>query len=213
MSAPIAIVDYGLGNLKSVLKAFAHLHAEAKLVEDPAELERAPAAVLPGVGAFGDGMAGLTARGLAEPLRAYAASGRPLLGICLGLQLFFERSAEAPGTAGLGLLPGEVRLFEGAGFGAQGGLKVPHMGWNALAFARPHPLFAGLDEGAYVYFVHSYYVAAARDEDVLARSAYGLTFCAAAGRGNVAGTQFHPEKSQKQGLRILSNFIAQTRTA
>lgn len=203
----IAIVDYGLGNLRSVEKAFAHLGAEAKLVTSAAELEAAPAAVLPGVGAFGDGMAGLEQRGFSGPLRAYAASGRPLLGICLGLQLFFERSDEAPGVAGLGILPGEVKLFKGAAFGARGGLKVPHMGWNGLAFVSSHPLFEGLDEGSSVYFVHSFYVAPGAQDTVLATSDYGGRFCAAAGKGAVAGCQFHPEKSQRVGLRILENWV------
>ena len=204
----IAILDYGLGNLRSVTNAFAHLGAAAVLTAEPAALQSATAAVLPGVGAFGDGMAGLASRGLVEPLCDFARAGKPVLGICLGLQLFFERSAESPGVAGLGLLPGSVELFQGPSFGARGGLKVPHMGWNSLSLAQPHPLFQGLPEESHVYFVHSFYVVPQAPEEVLATSVYGHRFCAAAGRGRIAGCQFHPEKSQTAGLQILRNFLA-----
>lgn len=204
----VAIVDYGLGNLRSVEKAFAHLGAEAAVTERPADVAGADAVVVPGVGAFGDGMAGLEQRGLCEPIRAFAASGRPVLGICLGLQLFFESSEESPGKQGLGLLQGDSGLFRGEAFGARGGLKVPHMGWNALRFARAHPIFAGLADGAFVYFVHSFFVRPRDSQDTLAWSEYGGRLCAAAGRGNVVGCQFHPEKSQAAGLGILKNFLA-----
>ena len=136
----VAIVDYGLGNLRSVEKAFTRLGANTALAESPERVASADALVLPGVGAFGDGMAGLTKRNLVNPLRDAAMAGRPLLGICLGLQLFFESSSESPGVVGLGLLGGEVLKFDGKDFGAQGGLKVPHMGWNTLRFAAPHPV-------------------------------------------------------------------------
>jgi glutamine amidotransferase len=202
----IAILDYGLGNLRSVWQAFKHVGLDAFVTSRPEEAEQAGALVLPGVGAFGDGMAGLKARGLVEPVRAAAAGGKPLLGICLGLQLMFERSSESPGQEGLGLLPGEVLRFEGPAFGAQGGLKVPHMGWNTLSLGRPHPVLEGVAEGACVYFVHSYYVKPARAEDELAWSDYGGRFCAAAGRGSLVGVQFHPEKSQAVGLKILRSF-------
>ena len=204
----ITIVDYGLGNLLSVSKAFARLGAEPLLTTRPEDLAQAEALVLPGVGAFGDGMAGLKSRGLVEPLRAAVAAGRPLLGICLGLQLLFEHSGEAPGVPGLGLLRGDVVRFAGRDFGARGGLKVPHMGWNRITLARPHPVFQGLGEGAYVYFVHSYCVAPADAGDVLARADYGGAFCAAAGRDRLVGVQFHPEKSQAVGLKLLENFLA-----
>jgi glutamine amidotransferase len=153
-------------------------------------------------------MAGLRERGLVEPLRAAARAGKPLLGICLGLQLFFESSEESPGVEGLGVLPGVVARFSGAAFGAKSGLKVPHMGWNALALARPHPVLARTPDGACVYFVHSYYVRPAAEGDVLALCDYGGRFCAVAGRGAVVGCQFHPEKSQAVGLRILRDFAA-----
>lgn len=222
---PLTIIDYGLGNLLSVEKAFASLGIPAGVERDPATLAAAAGVVLPGVGAFGDGMAGLRRGGWIEPLKDAVRAGKPLLGICLGLQLLLERSAEAPDTAGLGLLPGEVRRFSGEQYGA-GGLKVPHMGWNTVRFNRRFadgkatapgtsenaekatvpPLLRGVPDGAYVYFVHSYYVAPTREEDVLLRSEYGATFCAAAARENVFGVQFHPEKSQQVGLRLLENF-------
>jgi len=202
----IAILDGGSGNLGSALKAFVHLGADAALCADPAELALAERIVIPGQGHFGDVMEGLQTRGLVEPVRAAAKSGKPIFGICIGLQLFFEKSAEAPGVQGLGLLKGEVQLFSGACFGAVGGLKVPHMGWNTLQLARPHPVFNGLDH-THVYFVHSYFVNPARHADVLATCAYGQSFCAAAGQNNLVGCQFHPEKSQTAGLRILRNFL------
>lgn len=204
----VTIVDYGLGNLRSVAHAFAHLGAEPHVTQDAGDLERARVLVLPGVGAFGDGKDGLARRGLVEPLRAAVAAGKPLLGICLGLQLLFERSAEAPGVAGLGLLAGEVARFDGEGFGKGGGLKVPQIGWNQVIFTRRHPVFADVADGAYLYFVHSYYVKPASAENVLAVANYGGLFCAAAGRDRVAGVQFHPEKSQAVGLKILGNFLA-----
>jgi glutamine amidotransferase len=200
-----------MGNLRSVAQALKRVGATPRLVSSSAEFADAEALVLPGVGAFGDGCSGLAERGLVEPLREAARSGKPLLGICLGLQLLFAESEEAPGAAGLGLLPGKVMRFRGARFGAQGGLKVPHMGWNRLSFPRPHPLFANLPGEAWVYFVHSYYPVPADEETVLAESEYGMRFCAAAGRGNVWGCQFHPEKSQRVGLRILENFLGLAR--
>ena len=202
----VAIVNGGSGNLGSALKAFVHLGADAALCESPEQIEGAERVVIPGQGHFGDVMQGLAARGLIEPVRAAAQAGKPVFGICIGLQLFFEQSAEAPGVAGLGLLKGEVQLFRGSRYGAASGLKVPHMGWNALKLARPHPVFAGLD-GMHVYFVHSYFVQPAERTDTLAWCEYGLTFCAAAGRDNLVGCQFHPEKSQTAGLRILKNFL------
>ena len=203
----IAIIDYGLGNLRSVENAFQHLGAEAALTESPADVAAAKAVVLPGVGAFGDGMAGLNQRGLTQALKEAHAAGKPGLGICLGLQLFFESSEESPGAVGLGLFKGTVKKFQGAPYSGPNALKVPHMGWNTLAFNGPQPLFAGLADGEFVYFVHSYYVAPTNPEWVLASSDYGMKFCAAAGTGNLMGCQFHPEKSQRAGLKILSNFI------
>jgi len=208
----IAIVDYGLGNLRSVTNALAHLGVEPLLTGEAGELARADGMILPGVGAFGDGMAGLKQRGLTGPVVEWAGAGRPLLGICLGLQLFFEESSESPGVAGLGLLRGRVERFAGPRFGVGERLKIPHMGWNSLTFPRPHHLFSSVPSGAFFYFVHSYCCVPARTEDVLAESDYGGGFCAAAGRGNVLGCQFHPEKSQQMGLRVLRNFLALARS-
>lgn len=204
----VAIIDYGLGNLRSVEKAFSSLGVEAVLTEEAQQLQSADLLVLPGVGAFGDGMAGLTQRDLVTPIRDQVASGKPLLGICLGLQLFFERSEENPGVEGLGLLEGRVTKFDGEAFGASGGLKVPHMGWNTLRFTGTHPVFAGLPESPWVYFVHSFFVEPANRDDVIAESDYGGSFCAVAGRKRIVGCQFHPEKSQAVGLKVLENFLA-----
>lgn len=202
----IAVIDYGLGNMRSVEQALAHLGAQAQLTSAPADLEAADALVLPGDGAFGDGMKGLAGHGLVEPIRALAKT-KPLLGICLGLQMFFESSEESPGAVGLGLLKGCSKRFSGPAFGAAGGLKVPHMGWNRLSMARPHPVFEGVADGSHVYFVHSYYVAPADEADVIARSDYGGPFCAVAGRERFVGCQYHPEKSQRAGIRMLRNFL------
>jgi glutamine amidotransferase len=206
----IVIVDYGVGNLRSVQKALEHVGAPAVISADPAATDPANAdapagVVLPGVGAFGDGMAELRRRGLVEPLRRWAAAGQPLLGICLGMQLLFDSSEEMGDHQGLGLLPGRVLRFP------PGDLKVPHVGWNRLRPVKPspegqHPLLAGIDGGAYAYFVHSYYVEPAEPGDVLATTDYGLEFASIVGRGQVWGAQFHPEKSQEVGLRLLSNF-------
>jgi glutamine amidotransferase len=203
----IAVVDSGSGNLRSAVKAFEHLGAESALTDNPSDLAAADALVLPGQGAFGDGMAGLARRGLVEPLREQARAGKPVLGICIGLQLFFERSEESPDMEGLGLLKGEVVRFKGTAFGAPGGLKVPHMGWNALSFPTPHPIFKGLEDGVHVYFVHSYYAKPAETSECLAVSEYSVDFCASAGTGRIVGCQFHPEKSQSVGLKILRNFL------
>ncbi|MGD0094395.1 MAG: imidazole glycerol phosphate synthase subunit HisH [Planctomycetota bacterium] len=203
----IAIIDYGIGNLRSAEKAFQHLGFDAQLTQDPAALGRAKKLVLPGVGAFGQCMAALRARGFSEPLRQASAAGVPLLGICVGLQMFFERSAESPEAQGLGLLQGSIVRFGGPPFKGPGALKIPQIGWNGLEFAAPpHPLFAGIAAGSHVYFVHSFYPKPADDSQVLAWADYGGRFCCAAGKGNLAGVQFHPEKSQAIGLQILANF-------
>jgi glutamine amidotransferase len=194
----IAIVDYGLGNLGSVTKGFRHAGAETVLTGDPGELLRAHALVLPGDGAFGATMDEIRGRGLDSVLREAAARGTPLFGICIGMQVLFEESEEHGRHQGLGLLPGRVRRFEGP-------LPVPHMGWNRLAY-RPHPLFTGLAQGSHVYFVHSYFCDAP-DEVTLATSDYGRDFAAVVGRKSVLGVQFHPEKSQSIGLRMIENFV------
>lgn len=200
MIAKIAMIDYGAGNLRSVRNAFAHLGAEVITASNPDQLAGAEKIVLPGVGAFGAGMAALRLAGFEEPIRAAAAAGTPLLGICLGMQFLFECSDEMGQHTGLGLLPGRVTRFP------QNGLKAPHMGWNTLRVRRASPLLQGIDAG-YAYFVHSYYVEAANPDDVLADTDYGLSFASVVGRGNIFGIQPHPEKSQQIGLRILRNFL------
>lgn len=195
----IAIADYGIGNLGSVTKGFRHAGAETVLSGDPAVLRAADALVLPGDGAFAATMEEVTRRGLVPILRETVAAGKPLLGICIGMQLLFEESEEHGRHEGLGLLPGRVRRFDD-------GLPVPHMGWNRLRARRPHPLLDGLADGSYVYFVHSYFCDAP-DEVVIATSDYGRDFPAVVARGNVLGVQFHPEKSQAVGLRMVANFV------
>lgn len=202
LSPQIAIVDYGAGNLHSVAKAAAAAGLPAVVTGDPGVVAAAQAILLPGVGAFAHCMAELAARNLIAPLRAHLNAGRPLLGICLGLQILFERGEEGTGAAGLGHLPGTVRRLVAPG------LKVPHMGWNAVQPLRPSPLFDGIPAGAYFYFVHSYQAAAQDPGDVLAVADYGGPVTAAVQRGRVFAVQFHPEKSSAVGLRLLRNFAA-----
>ncbi len=201
----IAIVDYGVGNLGSVTKAFRHVGAEAALTDDAAALAAADALVLPGDGAFGATMDEIRSRGLAPLLVDAARAGTPLLGICIGMQVLFEESEEHGRHQGLGLLPGRVRRLDVP-------LPVPHMGWNRLRARRHHPLLDGIADGAHVYFVHSYYCDAAPDV-VVATTDHGIDFPAVVGRGNVFGVQFHPEKSQAVGLRMIANFVAFCRAA
>lgn len=206
----IAIIDYGVGNLRSAEKAFQHLGFDAALTADPAALAAARKIVLPGVGAFGECMARLLARGFVEPLLREVRAGKPLLGICVGLQMLFESSEESLGIAGLGLLKGCVRKFSGPQYSGIDALKIPQIGWNSLSYPeanRPHALFTGLPSGTFVYFVHSYFAQPDDPADVIARSDYGGDFCVAAARGNIAGVQFHPEKSQRAGLALLGNFV------
>ncbi|RAP74832.1 imidazole glycerol phosphate synthase subunit HisH [Paenibacillus montanisoli] len=198
----IAIIDYGMGNLHSVSKAVERLGYEAVITADAKEIMDADGAILPGVGAFGDAMQNLRNTGLEEVTRFYAASGKPLLGICLGMQLLFSESEEYGQHQGLGLLPGKVIRF-------QGNFKVPHMGWNKLAFKQESPLFVGLEEG-HVYFVHSFHAKPERTEDLLAVTDYNGPVTAIVGRGNVYGMQFHPEKSGELGMSLLRNFLALT---
>ncbi len=210
----IGIVDYGMGNLRSVQKAFELLGARALVAADPAKLLQAERLVLPGVGAFADGMAHLRERGLVEMVHQFIASGRPMLGICLGMQLLFEGSQEdAPSdnepVPGLGVFAGQVVRFEGTAYGA-GKLKVPHMGWNRLSFPRRTPLFADLPGEPAVYFVHGYYAQPDGEGVIAATADYGRPFCAAVARDNIVATQFHPEKSQRVGLKMLSNFAGQS---
>jgi glutamine amidotransferase len=195
----IAVVDYGIGNLGSVTKGFRRAGAEVVLTGDPAELRQAEALVLPGDGAFGAAMAEIEGRGLVPVLQEATRRGTPLVGICVGMQLLFEESEEHGRNRGLGLLPGRVRRFEGE-------LPVPHMGWNTLRARRPHPVLDGVEDGAHVYFVHSYYCDAP-DDVVIASSDYGREFPAIVGRDHVLGLQFHPEKSQAVGLRIAASVV------
>lgn len=199
----IAILDYRAGNLTSVRYAFEALQAEVRITSDPADVAAAERIVFPGVGAAGAAMANLRALGLVPAIREAIAAGKPFLGICVGTQILFDRSEEDGGTATLGVLPGQVRLFRPD----DRRVKVPHMGWNQLRFRRGHPLLAGIPDGTDFYFVHSYYPAPADPADVIGTTEYaGLAFAAMVGRANVAATQFHVEKSGPAGLRVLENF-------
>ncbi len=193
-----AIVDYGVGNLKSVTNAMDYLDLKTCITSDPNELERADAIILPGVGAFPDAADRLRASGL-DQLLCREAQRKPILGICLGMQLLFERGEEVRECEGLGLVSGFVRKIET-------GLKLPHIGWNSLTFPNPSPLFAGLEEGSYVYFVHSFCGVASDPSQIIAQTDYGVPVVAAVNHGNVYGCQFHPEKSGEVGLQILRNF-------
>ena len=195
----IAIIDYGMGNLRSVQKGFEHAGFPAYLAQDPAQVAAAAGVVLPGVGAFGDAMDRLRAAGLIPVIWRVVGEGRPFLGICLGQQLLFEESEEWGPVAGLGLLRGRVRRLPP-------GLKVPHMGWNSVHLGRPSPLLEGIPDGSFFYFVHSYYVEPAEEDVVVATTDYGVSFPSVVARGNLFGIQFHPEKSSTLGLRILANF-------
>jgi len=197
----IAIVDYGMGNLLSVEKAFLHLGHEVKVTDDPALIADSDKLVLPGVGAFGACMDNLRAAGMVEPIKQHVDSGRPFLGICLGLQVLFERSHEMGEHEGLGILPGEVVRFA-----PQPGLRIPHMGWNEIALRRPAPLLADVPDGTRMYFVHSYFPVPANEADVAITTEHGQPFCSAVWRDNLFATQFHPEKSGQVGLRILDSF-------
>ena len=203
---PLAIVDYGMGNLRSVQKALERVGQAAEVTGDAERIATAPAVVLPGVGAFGACMQNLTRLGLVEPVRAAIAAGRPFLGICLGMQLLFDESEEFGPVRGLGVLPGRVVRFMPAP-----ALKVPHMGWNELRVARRVPQLAGIDDGASVYFVHSYYPVPADPGVIATTTTYGPEFASSIAHENVFACQFHPEKSQRVGLRLLENFVAVAR--
>jgi glutamine amidotransferase len=197
----IKIVDYGMGNLRSVQKAFEKIGAGAQIVSRPADLAGAEKLVLPGVGAFRDAIAELKRTGLDRPVREHIAADKPFLGICLGLQLLFDVSYEDGQWDGLGVLPGKVLRFAD-----QADLKIPHMGWNSLEFARPVRIFDGVPEGSSVYFVHSYYVVPEDESVIAARTEHGTRFVSAVAKNNLFATQFHPEKSQSVGLKLLTNF-------
>lgn len=198
----IAMVDYDAGNIKSVEKALQVLGEEPVVTNDRETLLLADKVIVPGVGAFGDAMEKLNQLGLVEVIRDVASSGKPILGICLGLQLFFENSEEAEGVEGLSLLSGKIVRFPDTE-----GYKIPHMGWNSITVNPSSRLLAGIEDGSYVYFVHSYYLQAAHEEEVAATTDYIVSVHAAAESGNVFATQFHPEKSGETGLKILRNFV------
>lgn len=198
----IAIIDYDAGNIKSVEKAMQFLGQEVKITERPDEILAAEKVILPGVGAFGDAMRNLKERGLDTVIYQVVEKRTPFLGICLGLQLLFERSEESPGIDGLGILLGEILRIPAAE-----GLKIPHIGWNSLHLENEGRLFAGIEEQAYVYFVHSYYLKAKEESCVKASAEYGTHIHASVEKGNVFACQFHPEKSGEVGLKILKNFV------
>ena len=199
----ITVIDYGMGNLHSVAKALERVGATVRVTSDAREIEKAEKLVLPGVGAFGDCMKNLNSYGLVPSIHEYIARGRPFLGICLGLQLLFEGSEEDPGVSGLGVFPGMVRKIVAPG------LKIPHMGWNNLAFKGKSPLWQDLPTPAYVYFVHSYNAVPDDSGLITAVVDYGEPITAAVGQNNVQAVQFHPEKSSANGLTILKNFKEQ----
>ena len=203
----IGIVDYKMGNLASVINAFAKVGADATLESDPAKLSQYDKLILPGVGAYGDAMEHLRANGMDEAVIDFAASGKPLLGICLGMQLLFESSEEFAkdenGTQGLGLIPGKVVAFDEKKFDHP--LKVPHMGWNELFQQKETAIFAGLNKDFYLYFVHSFH-AVCDDQYVIGKTHYGYEFVSAVQNGNIYGIQPHPEKSHENGLKIIENF-------
>jgi glutamine amidotransferase len=199
----IAIVNYEMGNLRSVEKALERVGHEAEITDDPERLAAADKVILPGVGAYADAMAALRKRGLVEPIKELVASGKPTLGICLGMQLLFERSYEDGEHEGLGILKGEVRRFE-----VPHGMKVPHMGWNQVEATRPSPLMEGIAPGSYVYFVHAYYVVPADEQVIATTTSYPEPFCSSLHQDNLMATQFHPEKSQQVGLKMLANFAS-----
>lgn len=197
----IALIDYGVGNLRSVNKALEHVGAVVVQTADPEEILKADKVILPGVGAFKDGMKGLQARGLISTIDEIVKRQTPLLGICLGMQLFFSRSLEMGETPGLGYVAGEVREF------SMDHLKIPQTGWNQLQMASASPLLRGVDDGTFVYFNHSYYCDPSAPSVSIAKTDYGISFASAIQDGSIYGVQFHPEKSQDAGLMILRNFV------
>lgn len=199
----VGIVDYGRGNLRSVENAFLAVGADATLITQPEELDQITHLVVPGQGAFGDCAANLKKQGMFEPIKQWVAANKPYLGICVGYQLIFEHGEESPEAEGLGLMEGTVKRFPDVG------LKIPHMGWNSVHPKDPsHPIWNGMPEAPYFYFVHSYYPEPTRAENIAASCDYALSFAAAVTRGNLIATQFHPEKSQHNGLQLLKNFLS-----
>jgi len=200
----IAIVDYNMGNLASVQNAFAKLGKDTLVESNPEKFKEYDKLILPGVGAFGDAMEHLQERNMVEAIKEFAASGKPIIGICLGMQLLFESSEEFGKHEGLGLIKGKVEIFDATQFSEP--LKIPHMGWNRM-FTKEHPLFEGLDENHYLYFVHTFHVHCSNEEDIIGETEYGYRFTSAVAHNNIMGIQPHPEKSHENGLKILENFI------
>jgi len=199
----IAIVDYGMGNIRSAQRGFEHVGGDVRVIQSPQEIGDARAIVVPGDGAFGKAMENLRAAGWVEPLHDWVARGLPLLGICVGMQLLFESSEEMGQHEGLGILRGTVKRFDN-------GLKIPQMGWNQIRIRQSNLFLRDVPDGGYVYFVHSYYCAPSDEAITLATTDYGIDFASIVARENVWGVQFHPEKSQRVGLKMLENFVALT---
>ncbi|AFM23120.1 imidazole glycerol phosphate synthase subunit HisH [Desulfomonile tiedjei] len=197
----LIVVDYGMGNLRSVQKGFEKVGVSARISRDADEIRKADRLVLPGVGAFPECMKNLSNLDLVEPIQEFIQSEKPFLGICLGLQLLFDESEEFGIHEGFKVVPGTVKAFD-----RNMGLKIPHMGWNQVFFRKEVPIFKGISDGSYLYFVHSYYVVPQNDSHIVAESEYGITFTCAVAADNVFAVQFHPEKSQETGLKILTNF-------
>jgi len=202
----VVVVDYGAGNLHSVSRAVVNAGTRPLVTSNPSYLDDAEAVIVPGVGAAADTMSNLRASGFVEPIRDYIASGRPFLGVCMGQQALFVVSEEGGEHECLGILPGRVVRFSN-------GLKVPHMGWNQVRIVKQHPIFEGVDDGSYFYFVHSYYPQPADPDVVIGETEYGVTFASVIARDNIVATQFHPEKSGEAGLRMYANFLRIAATA
>lgn len=202
----VVVVDYGAGNLHSVSRAVVNAGTRPLVTSNPSYLEDAEAVIVPGVGAAADTMSNLRQRGFVEPIREYIASGRPFLGVCMGQQALFDVSEEGGEHECLGILPGRVVRFAN-------GLKVPHMGWNRVRIVKQHPIFEGVDDDSYFYFVHSYYPQPAEAAIVIGETEYGVTFASVIARDNIVATQFHPEKSGEAGLRMYANFLKIAATA
>ena len=206
----IAVIDYGMGNLRSVQKALEKCGGDAKVTSNPADLKKARKVVFPGVGAFGEAMREVRRRGLEKAIKSAIDDGKHFLGLCLGMQLLFEKSEESPGVKGLSVLKGSVRRFNFTQYpipNTQYTLKVPHMGWNNIVVSRQSEILKGVPKSAYMYFVHSYYAAPKEKDIILTTTDYGIDFVSGIKKDNIYGFQFHPEKSQAVGLRILKNFV------
>jgi len=196
----IAVIDYGAGNLRSVINAITSLGFEPLVTSNPEDITRADKVILPGVGAAGSTVESLKEQGLDTAIAAYIAQGRPFMGICIGMQVLFDYTEEGGGAQCLGIIPGRVKKLPAS-------LKVPHMGWNQVCQLNAHPVFGGIEDEAYFYFVHSYYVEPEHDDIIIGSTRYGLDFASAVATGSLVATQFHPEKSGKLGLRIYRNFL------